>query len=73
MNTLTWASYDKQKRLESRFPELTAIADLFDKKYIPVLDSKYTVCYGPGSSFYYRGLDINYLGNPSGCSRYFVQ
>jgi hypothetical protein len=72
MNTDFWSDFDKQQNRMKRFPRLTQIRDIFDRRYKQLLRGKYSVCNGLGFSPYFIQLHIQYLGNPFACDRFFV-
>ena len=73
MNTLNWSGLDKQQSIQNRYSVLPSISSLFDKKYKNSLYCKYNVCTGGGFSPYFIELQVQYMGNPFACDRYFVR
>ncbi len=71
MNTIGWSDWDKQTDSLEQFPALVTINNLSDT-YLSKIRCQYGMCLGPGFSAYYIKLQVQYMGKPFVCNRYYV-
>jgi hypothetical protein len=73
LNSFHFAEIDKQNYIRTKYPRLILLSKMFDSAYQHRLSCKYNICTGRGLSPYYIELNVQYLGNPFACSRYYIK